>query len=102
MMGTQRFKIVIANEIPERLREGRLYVSLKYRTASHLCPCGCGNRVVTPFSSGYWTMRVVLWGVTLPLLDSQEPCCLGPSNKWQIATPGLAKASVDKWIQGCG
>jgi hypothetical protein len=65
MMGTQRFKIVIANEIPERLREGRLYVSLKYRTASHLCPCGCGNRVVTPFSSGYWTMRVVLWGVTL-------------------------------------
>ena len=28
-----------------------LYVSEEYGTATHLCACGCGNEVVTPFDS---------------------------------------------------
>jgi hypothetical protein len=35
-------------EIPPDLEEGRLYVSIRYRTAVHLCACGCGDKVVTP------------------------------------------------------
>lgn len=36
--------------IPEELQEGILYYSLKYHTAAHLCPCGCGSKVVTPIT----------------------------------------------------
>ena len=42
--------------VPEELAEGILYVSLEYGTASHLCCCGCGNKVVTPLSPTDWRM----------------------------------------------
>jgi hypothetical protein len=34
--------------IPKTLDEGVLYISRKFRTASHLCCCGCGTKIVTP------------------------------------------------------
>lgn len=34
--------------IPAQLEPGILYVSIGYRTMSHLCACGCGRRVATP------------------------------------------------------
>lgn len=42
--------------VPAELAEGILYVSLEYGTASHLCCCGCGNKVVTPLSPTDWRM----------------------------------------------
>lgn len=42
--------------IPENLQSGILYISLKYKTASHLCCCGCGNKVVTPLNSAKWDL----------------------------------------------
>ena len=42
--------------VPAELAEGVLYVSLEYGTASHLCCCGCGNKVVTPLSPTDWRM----------------------------------------------
>ena len=38
------------NTMPSELEEGVLYISIPYRTASHLCACGCGERVVTPIN----------------------------------------------------
>jgi len=75
-MKTQHFKLVIADEIPEQLLEGWLYVSRKYRTSSHLCPCGCGSRVATPFSHGYWSLKIVLWWATLypSIGNAHLPC----------------------------
>lgn len=40
--------------IPERPKEGVLYVSRRYHTASHLCCCGCGLEVVTPLNDAKW------------------------------------------------
>lgn len=40
--------------IPSALDPGVLYISNKYRTATHLCACGCGNRVVTPLNPSGW------------------------------------------------
>jgi hypothetical protein len=40
--------------IPARLEGGRLYISMKYRTATHLCCCGCGMEVVTPLNPAKW------------------------------------------------
>jgi hypothetical protein len=34
--------------IPKALEDGVLYISTKYRTASHRCCCGCGTKIVTP------------------------------------------------------
>lgn len=43
--------------IPEQLDEGRLYISTRFRTASHLCACGCGSKVVTPLKPAKWQLR---------------------------------------------
>ena len=42
--------------IPGTLQDGILYVSRKYKTASHLCCCGCGNKVVTPLNPSGWKL----------------------------------------------
>lgn len=39
-----QLKLKVSRFIPERLEEGILYVSIKYHTAAHLCPCGCKNK----------------------------------------------------------
>ncbi|RZK26150.1 MAG: hypothetical protein EOO43_03640 [Flavobacterium sp.] len=43
--------------IPEVLDEGILYITMEYRTAVHMCVCGCGNEVITPFSPTDWHLR---------------------------------------------
>ena len=42
--------------VPEGLAKGVLYVSIRYKTASHLCACDCGREVVTPLSPAFWKM----------------------------------------------
>lgn len=42
--------------IPETLKEGILYVSIEYKTATHLCACGCKREVVTPISPTDWEL----------------------------------------------
>lgn len=44
--------------IPKLLEPGVLYISEKYRTASHLCACGCGEKVVTPLSPADWHLSM--------------------------------------------
>lgn len=41
---------------PDSPEEGKLYLSIRFRTAMHLCCCGCGNQVVTPIRPHDWTM----------------------------------------------
>lgn len=42
--------------IPERLQPGVLYISKRFKTASHLCCCGCGMKVVTPLNPAKWSL----------------------------------------------
>jgi hypothetical protein len=42
--------------IPTDLRDGVLYVSIAYATATHRCCCGCGREVVTPLTPTDWKM----------------------------------------------
>ena len=42
--------------IPDRLEEGVLYISERFRTCSHKCCCGCGEEVVTPLSVAEWRL----------------------------------------------
>ena len=51
-------------------------MSIPYATAVHLCACGCGNKVVTPFSPAEW--QLTYDGDTVSLSPSignwQFPC----------------------------
>ena len=51
--------------IPGELKEGMIYVSIRFGTASHLCVCGCGNKVVTPIRPTDW--KLIFDGKTISL-----------------------------------
>jgi len=60
------FRPALVDAVPDRLDEGVLYISLKYKTVLHKCACGCGNEVVTPLGPTDWTLsevsgRISLW-----------------------------------------
>ncbi len=78
--------------IPKELEEGTLYISTRFKTASHLCCCGCGNKVVTPLNPAKW--RLTDHGATVSLSPSiglgKFPC---HSHYW------LRKSKVDWYPQ---
>lgn len=41
---------------PDKLEPGELYLAMEFATAAHLCACGCGTKVITPFSPTDWQM----------------------------------------------
>src|SRR5579872_2096839 len=49
-------KLELVDSMPETLDHGVLYVSFEYATAMHVCPCGCGNEVVTPLAPHRWRL----------------------------------------------
>ena len=42
--------------LPDQLENGKLYVSMEFASAIHLCCCGCGRQVVTPLSPIEWNL----------------------------------------------
>lgn len=54
--------------IPPALEENILYVTIKYKTAVHLCACGCGNKVITPIGPNFW--RLTYDGASVSLYPS--------------------------------
>lgn len=56
MLKTLRLEHQFVRHLPDVLRPGILYISMEYATASHLCCCGCGEEVVTPFTPAQWKM----------------------------------------------
>ncbi len=74
-MKTMTFNTVFTTSIPAAPEPETLYVSLKYRTAVHLCACGCGAKVVTPLGPNDWVLsfdgRVSL---SPSIGNGQQPC----------------------------
>jgi hypothetical protein len=64
-----RKQIVLTHEfvefIPDDLKEGTIYISIKFATAVHRCCCGCGKEVVTPLSPTDW--KLIYDGKTISL-----------------------------------
>jgi hypothetical protein len=62
--------------MPKVLEPGILYVSEKYRTAAHLCACGCGEKIRTPLGPTEWSVKRGSRGPSLwPSVGSwQRPC----------------------------
>lgn len=68
MKAAERLDHEFVEFMPKKLDEGRIYVSIPYATAVHLCACGCGNRVVTPLTPTDW--RLIYDGATISLAPS--------------------------------
>ena len=62
--------------IPKVLEEGILYMSERFKVAAHICPCGCGTKIVTPISQCEWSLSVKNGKPTLdPSIGNwQIPC----------------------------
>lgn len=76
-MKTDKFKLAFVDYIPMDLMEGMLYVSMRFHTVAHLCPCGCGEKVITPLHSEHgWILTYDGKGVSLfPSIGNYEfPC----------------------------
>ena len=75
-MKAEDFRPVFVDDIPNTLDEGHIYISIRYRTASHLCACGCRTQVVTPIKPAKWELTYngeAIW--LAPSIDrSQSPC----------------------------
>ncbi len=75
-MGTEHLKPRFVEAIPEQLEPGYLYVSIRFRTAQHLCACGCGSLTVTPIKPAKYSLTYN--GETVSLWPSvgnwQKPC----------------------------
>lgn len=77
--------------VPAVLAEGVLYVSLRFATVVHLCPCGCGNKVVTPLSPADWQ-----------LLFDGEAVSLTPSiGNWSLPCQSHYWIKLDRvrWVR---
>lgn len=75
-MKTDRLEPEFVDLIPTEVREGVLYVSMEYATTVHLCPSGCGNKVVLPLSPAEWRLTYDGEAITLsPSVGNwQYPC----------------------------
>ena len=47
-MRAQSMRPLHVEFIPKTLEDGVLYISRRFKTASHRCCCGCGTKIVTP------------------------------------------------------
>ncbi|MBD8577636.1 hypothetical protein IFU04_25710 [Pseudomonas syringae] len=55
-MKVERFRTTFVEFIPDDLEDGVLYVSMRYRTVSHLCACGCRQEVPLSISPTAWQL----------------------------------------------
>lgn len=66
---------VFTETVPSNPDPGNLYISMQYETAVHLCACGCGTKVVTPFGRHDWTLTFNgLVSLSPSVGNGQQPC----------------------------
>lgn len=53
----EQFKVQFVEYMPKDIKQGILYISMKYSIAIHLCACGCGEKVATPLSPSDWQLK---------------------------------------------
>jgi len=72
----ETIKMEVVETMPKVFRPGVLYVSYELGTASHLCCCGCGTRVVTPLGPGRWNLIQGRGGPSLSpsIGNTSQPC----------------------------
>lgn len=75
-MTIDRMRLELVKFMPSGLEPGVLYVSEKYKTAAHLCACGCGEKIRTQLGPLGWKFTNGRIGPSLyPSIGNwQKPC----------------------------
>lgn len=60
--------------MPRELEPGILYYSKEFGIAGHMCPCGCGNKIITPIGPTDWSMSI----------RKEKPTLYPSIGNWQI------------------
>ncbi|MBA3665828.1 MAG: hypothetical protein H0W61_16725 [Bacteroidetes bacterium] len=69
-----KIKLLHVKFLPKDLEPEILYVSQEYGVAGHLCPCGCGSKIITPLGRTEWSFS-----------ESKGEATLYPSiGNWQL------------------
>jgi len=73
---TNKIKLKRVHFIPKELETGILYYSEEFYVGAHLCPCGCGNKVITTIGPTDWKISEPNGKPTLyPSIGNwQSPC----------------------------
>ena len=99
-MKERALRPVFVEFIPRSLESGMLYISKMYKTASHLCCCGCGTKIVTPLHETEYSLteRGDLVSLSPSIGNWNHPC---QSHYWirdnQVVWAGpMSKAAIRK------
>jgi hypothetical protein len=99
-MRTIAVRPVYVEFIPKSLEGGALYISKKYKTATHLCCCGCGTKIVTPLRETEYSLteRGKLVSLSPSIGNWNHPC---QAHYWirdnQVVWGGpMSKAAIRK------
>lgn len=93
MKTLQRIKIepVSVQYIPEKeeMEYGKIYISNEFKTAVHLCLCGCGNLSVTPLNdkNDWWLLVDTELRITMTPSILNTNC---PNRTHYVITKGIA------------
>ena len=71
-------KLISCHYIPENIEDGSLYISLPYGTAIHNCPCGCGLKTVTPFTTNNFDTKDK-WSLNFENIGDDKYVTINPS-----------------------
>lgn len=70
------FRLERVHYMPKSLEPGVLYVSEEFKTAAHLCACGCGEKIRTPLRDTEWRVTETERGPTLrPSVGNWQRAC---------------------------
>jgi Family of unknown function (DUF6527) len=69
-----RIKLLPVKFLPKELEPWVLYVSEEFSVAGHLCPCGCGNKIITPLGPTEWSFTE----------NNRKPTLYPSLGNWQL------------------
>lgn len=73
----QKFETVYVDRLPykENMEAEKVYITNNRTQATHLCPCGCGTEILTPFGrGGYHCLENEDKSLTLSPQIEHSPC----------------------------
>lgn len=79
-------ELIEVEYIPSEMEFGKIYYSKEYKTANHLCVCGCGQITPIRIKEGEWSITKTEKGVTVAPSILQRGGC----QSHYIVTNGIA------------
>ena len=67
-MKIKSWSLIWVEDMPEKMKEGEIYISPKHRLTEHMCACGCGAEVSLPLGRSDW--KLYYDGETISLFPS--------------------------------